>query len=121
MAGHKIMAVFNKAPYERISIVEGTRAIGGVVTMGTQGIAAFIDDGVYALLRNQNTAAAGFEPVMTWLKLLEKSKVPIKVIRESLEERGVRESEILELSGLEVISKEEFGKLILDYNSVFVI
>jgi tRNA 2-thiouridine synthesizing protein C len=121
MTGHKIMAVFNKAPYERISIVEGTRAIGGVVTMGTEGIAAFIDDGVYALIRNQNTASAGFEPIMTWLKLLEKSKVLMKVMLESLEERGIEESNLLELSGLEVISKEDFAKLMLEYNSVFVI
>jgi tRNA 2-thiouridine synthesizing protein C len=121
MAGHKVVAVFNKAPYERISVVEGTRAIGGVVTMGTEGIAAFIDDGVYALLKNQNTASAGFEPIMIWLKLLEKSQVPMKVIKESLEERGVEKSDLIQIGGLEVISKEEFGKLILEYNSVFVI
>ena len=121
MTGHKIIVVFNKAPYERISIVEGTRCVGGVVTMGTEGIAAFIDDGVYALMKNQNTVGAGFEPIMTWLKLLEKSNVRMKAIRESLEERGVQESDLLQLGGLELISKEEFGKLMLEYNSVFVI
>lgn len=113
--------VFNKAPYERISIVEGTRAVAGVVTMGTEGAAAFIDDGVYALLKNQDPASAGIESTLNWLKLLEKSKVPMKVIRESLSERGVQESDLLKLGGLEVISREEFGKLMLDYNSVFVI
>jgi tRNA 2-thiouridine synthesizing protein C len=121
MVGNKVVAVFNKAPYERISIVEGTRAIAGVVTMGSQGIAVFIDDGIYALLRNQNTASAGFEPIISWLKVLEKSKVMVKAIRESLEERGIQEQDLLELEGLEVISIEEFGKLMLSYNSVFVI
>jgi sulfur relay (sulfurtransferase) DsrF/TusC family protein len=45
----------------------------------------------------------------------------MKAIRESLEERGVQESDLLQLGGLELISKEEFGKLMLEYNSVFVI
>jgi sulfur relay (sulfurtransferase) DsrF/TusC family protein len=89
--------------------------------MGTEGVAAFIDDGVYALLKNQDPASAGIESALNWLKLLEKSEVPMKVIRESLSERGVQESDLLELGSLEVISREEFGKLMLDYSSVFVI
>ncbi|WXG44666.1 MAG: DsrE family protein [Promethearchaeati archaeon SRVP18_Atabeyarchaeia-1] len=121
MAGHKVVIVFNKAPYERISVVEGSRAIGGVVTMGTEGIAVFVDDGVCALLKNQDPAGSGLESILSWLKLLEKSRVPMKVVRESLSERGVDESDLLELGGLEVISRDELGKLVLGYNSVFVI
>jgi sulfur relay (sulfurtransferase) DsrF/TusC family protein len=121
MANHKIITIFNKAPYERISIVEGARCIAGVSTMGTEGIAVFIDDAVYALLRNQRPAGAGVEPISIWLRLLEANNVPIKLIRESLQERGIRESDLEKLSHLEIISMQQFSELMLNYNSVFVV
>jgi sulfur relay protein TusC/DsrF len=121
MANHKIITVFNKAPYERISIVEGARCIAGVSAMGTEGIAVFIDDGVYALLRNQNPTGAGLEPISIWLRLLEINNVSMRVILESLAERGIRESDLEKLLHLDVISMQEFSELMLNYNSVFVI
>ncbi len=121
MGNQKIMVVFNKAPYERISVVESIRAATGVIAMDIEGITVFIDDGVYALLKNQNPAGTGLESVEKGLKLLDMNDAQIKVVRESLVERGIEESDLLELAGLEVISAEELGELMLDYNSVFVI
>lgn len=121
MANHKIITVFNKAPYERISIVEGARCIAGVSAMGTEGIAVFIDDGVYALLRNQNPTSAGLEPISIWLRLLETNNVPMRVVHESLVERGIKESDLEKLPHLEMISMQQFSELMLNYNSVFVI
>ena len=121
MANQKVMVIFNKAPYERISMVEGIRCIAGVVTMGIEGTTVFIDDGVYALLKNQNPAGTGIEPIGTWLKLLESNKVPIKVMREALSERGIEEKDLVELDTLEIISAPDLAQLMLDYSSIFVI
>ena len=121
MSGHKVMVIFNKAPYERISIVEGIRCLASVVTMGIEGITVFIDDGVYALLKNQKPAGTGIEPVETWLKLLESNKVPIKIMREALSERGIEEKDLVALKTREIISASDLAQLMLDYNSVFVI
>lgn len=121
MPTHNLITVFNKAPYERISIVEGIRCIAGISTMGLEGITVFIDDGVYALLKNQNPAGAGLEPISIWLKLLEANNVPMKAVRESLLERGIRESDLERFQHLDVISKRQFSELMLNYSSVFVI
>jgi len=120
VANHKVMAIFNKAPYERISVVEGTRALAGLVTMGTEGIAVFISDGVYALLKNQNPTSVHIEPILNWLRLLETNRVPMRAIWESLFQRGIRESDLLDLAGLEVINSKDLAELMLSYNSVFV-
>jgi sulfur relay (sulfurtransferase) DsrF/TusC family protein len=121
MANNNLITVFNKAPYERISIVEGARCIAGISTMGLEGITVFIDDGVYSLLKNQNPASTGLEPISIWLKLLETNRVPMKVIRESLVERGIKESDLEKLQNLDVISKQQFSDLMMSYSSVFVI
>ncbi len=121
MPNNNLITFFNKAPYERISIVEGARCIAGVSTMGLEGITVFIDDGVYALLKNQSPAGVGLEPISVWLKLLETNKVPMKVIRESLVERGIRESDLEKLQHLDVISKQQLSELMASYSSVFVI
>ena len=118
---NKVITIFNKAPYERISIVEGARCVAGISTMGLEGITVFIDDGVYALLKNQNPSGAGLEPISVWLKLLETNNVPVKVIRESLVKRGIRESDLEKLQNLEVVSEPQFSELMVDYSSVFVI
>jgi tRNA 2-thiouridine synthesizing protein C len=121
MSTHRVMVIFNKAPYERIAIVEGIRCITGVVTMGIEGTTVFIDDGVYALLKNQDPTGAGVDPIGTWLKLLESNKVPIKVMSEALSERGIQEKDLMELDTLEIISAPDLAQLMLDYSSVFVI
>ena len=121
MSRHKVMVVFNKAPYERISMAEGIRCITSVVTMGIEGTTVFIDDGVYALLKNQDPAGIGVESIRNWLKLLELNKIPIKVMGEALSERGIQEKDLLELDNLEIISAPDLAQLMLDYSSVFVI
>jgi tRNA 2-thiouridine synthesizing protein C len=121
MSSHKVMVIFNKAPYERISVVEGIRCLASVVTMGIEGTTVFIDDGVYALLKNQKPAGTGIEAIGTWLKLLESNKVPIKVMLEALSERGIHEKDLIELETLEVIPASDLAQLMLDYSSVFVI
>jgi len=121
MPDNTLVTIFNKAPYERISIVEGARCIAGVSTMGLEGIAVFIDDGVYALLKNQDPLGAGLEPIVVWLKLLESNKVPMKVIRESLVERGIKESDLEKFQNLDVISKKQLSELIPNYSSIFVV
>jgi sulfur relay (sulfurtransferase) DsrF/TusC family protein len=121
MPNNSLVTIFNKAPYERISIVEGARCIAGVSTMGLEGIAVFIDDGVYALLKNQNPSGAGLEPISVWLRLLETNKVPMKVIRESLAERGIKESDLEKFQNLDVISTRQLSELMANYSSVFVV
>jgi sulfur relay (sulfurtransferase) DsrF/TusC family protein len=121
MTNNNLITIFNKAPYERISIVEGARCIAGVSTMGLDGITVFIDDGVYALLKDQNPAGTGLEPISAWLKLLESNKVSIKVVRESLVERGIKDSDLEKFQNLNIISKQQLSELITHYASIFAI
>lgn len=71
---------------------------------------AFIGDGVYALKKDQDTAAIGIKGFSKTFRALEGYDVEkFYVDRVSLEERGLTEKDLV--LDVEVLSSEEIGKL----------
>ena len=123
----KFLYVNRKAPHGTIYALEALE----VVLIGAafeQDVAlAFLDDGVFQLVKGWDTSELGsknFQPTYTALGDYDVSKVYVE--KESLEERGLTEGDLLELtyededddwaekSSIHIVSREEMARLMAD-------
>ena len=125
MATKKFLYVNRKAPHGTIYALESLE----VVLIGAafeQDVAlAFIDDGVFQLLQNQDTAGIGtknFSPTYRALGDYDVNKIYVE--RESLEQRGLQKQDLMPLTwededddwaekdSIHVVSSEEMAAII---------
>jgi tRNA 2-thiouridine synthesizing protein C len=123
----KFLYVNRKAPHGTIYALESLE----VVLIGAayeQDVAlAFVDDGVFQLVKGWDTSELGsknFQPAYTALGDYDVKTVYVE--RESLEERGLSESDLLELtyededddfkekSSVHIVSREEMAKIMAE-------
>jgi tRNA 2-thiouridine synthesizing protein C len=79
-----------KAPYGSVYTAEGFRSMMGIGVFEMDIKVVFIDDGVYALLRDQDPAALDMKPLGDGFPMLEEFGVHEFYVHEgSLKERGL--------------------------------
>jgi tRNA 2-thiouridine synthesizing protein C len=117
----KVLVIFTKAPYTSTSIVEGVRLATGVTAADVASMALFIDDGIMALVKGQDPDQIGLASAEKSLEFLAVNDIPLRVVSESLRERGIAESDLLTLPSLEVISLEQVAALIPQFDACFTI
>jgi len=61
--GNTITVLMRKAPYGSVYTAEGFRSMMGIGVFEMDIRVLFVDDGVYALVRNQNPAALDMKPL----------------------------------------------------------
>ena len=99
MATKKFLYVNRKAPHGSIYALESLEVVLIGAAFEQEVTLAFIDDGVYQLLQNQDTAAIGtknFAP--TYRALGDYDINRIFVERESLEARGLTKDDLMPLT-----------------------
>ncbi|HMF32229.1 MAG TPA: DsrE family protein [Candidatus Lokiarchaeia archaeon] len=117
----KILVIFAKSPYTSASVVEGIRLATGVTAADITSLALFIDDGVLALVKGQEPSHCGLEAVEQSLAFLSSNDVPIRVVSESLDERGITGADLLDLPNLEIITLDHVGDLLPQFDASFTI
>lgn len=106
----KIMHVMRRAPHGTIYSYEGLEMILIMATYEQDLSIAFIGDGVYALKKEQDTAAIGIKGFSKTFRALEGYDVEkFYVDQVSLEERGLTKKDLV--LDVEVLSSTEIGKL----------
>ena len=106
----KIMHVMREAPHGTIYTYEGLEMILIMAAYDQDISVAFIDDGVYALKKGQNTEGIemkGFAKTFGALDGYDVEKLYVDQI--SLEERGLTEDDLV--VDVEILSSAEIGKL----------
>jgi tRNA 2-thiouridine synthesizing protein C len=106
----KVMFVNRKAPYGTIYALESLEVVLITATFDQDVSLVFLDDGVYELMKGQNTKALGiknFSPAYRALDGYDVEKLYVE--RESLEARGLSEAQLL--VDVEVLSSAEMGEL----------
>ena len=114
----KFMYVNRRAPYGTVYALEALE----VVLMGAafdQDVSVlFMDDGVFALKKGQDTSASdmkNFSPAYRALEMYDVEKLYVE--RESLECRGLTEDDLL--VPVEVLGSKAVGDLMLEQDVVF--
>lgn len=95
----KFMFVNRKAPYGSIYALEALEVVLISAAFEQDVSLAFLDDGVYQLVKNQNTSAIGmknFSP--TYRALGDYEITRLFVERESLHERGLGPEDLMEIT-----------------------
>ncbi|HEX6828220.1 MAG TPA: sulfurtransferase complex subunit TusC [Burkholderiales bacterium] len=113
----KFMFVNRKAPYGTIYALEALEVVLISAAFDQDVSLAFMDDGVYQLMKGQHTKALdvkNFSPTYRALEGYDIEKLFVE--RESLEARGLSQENLL--VPVEVLSREELGELMEDQDVV---
>ena len=106
----KFMFVNRKAPYGTIYALESLEVVLIAATFDQDVSLAFIDDGVYELVKGQDTKGIGIKNHSKTYRALDGYDVEkLYVERESLEARGLAEEDLI--VEVTVLSSAEMGKL----------
>jgi tRNA 2-thiouridine synthesizing protein C len=90
------MFVNRKAPYGSVYALEGLEVVLISAAFDQDVSLAFIDDGVYQLVKGQDTKAAGMKNFSPTFRALEGYDIEkLYVERESLQARGLAETDLL--------------------------
>ena len=106
----KFMFVNRKAPHGTIYALEGLEVVLISAAFDQDVSLAFLDDGVYQLLKGQETKALGVKNFSPTYRALEGYDVEkLYVERESLEARGLKEEQLL--VPVQVVGAAEMAEL----------
>ena len=106
----KFMFVNRKAPYGTIYALEGLEVVLISAAFDQDVSLAFLDDGVYELVKGQNTKAVEMKNFSSTYRALEGYDIEkLYVERESLEARGLSEDDLL--VDVQVLSAAEMGQM----------
>ena len=114
----KFMFVNRKAPYGTVYALEGLEVVLISAAFDQDVALAFLDDGVYQLVKGQDTKAIGAKNFSPTYRALEDYDIEkLYVERESLEARGLAESDLL--VPVKVVSAAELAAL-MDATDVLI-
>jgi tRNA 2-thiouridine synthesizing protein C len=113
----KFMFVNRKAPYGTIYPVESLETVLITATFDQDVSLVFLDDGVYELVKGQNSKGIGIKSCAPTYRALEGYDVEkLYVERESLDARGLTEQDLL--VPVEVLGSTEMAALMAEQDVV---
>jgi tRNA 2-thiouridine synthesizing protein C len=117
MAAKKFMFVNRKAPYGTIYALESLEVVLITATFDQDVSLAFIDDGVYELVKGQDTQAIAIKNHSKTYRALDGYDVEkLFVERESMTARGLSEDDLI--VDVEVLSSAEMADLMAEQDVV---
>jgi tRNA 2-thiouridine synthesizing protein C len=106
----KFMFVNRKAPYGTIYALESLEVVLITATFDQDVSLVFIDDGVYELIKGQQTKAIGIKNFSPSYRALEGYDIEkLYVDQASLDQRGLTEADLL--VPVEVLNAQQMGQL----------
>jgi tRNA 2-thiouridine synthesizing protein C len=113
----KFMFVNRRPPYGSIYALESLEVVLITATFDQDVSLVFIDDGVYELVKGQNTKAIGIKNHSPTYRALEGYDIEkLYVERESMQARGLTEADLL--VDVEVLSSAEVADLMAEQDVV---
>jgi tRNA 2-thiouridine synthesizing protein C len=113
----KFLFVNRKAPYGTIYALESLEVVLISAAFDQDVSLAFLDDGVYELTKGQNTKAVEMKNFSPTYRALEGYDIEkLFVVRESLEERGLSEDDLV--VDVRVVSRAEMADLMAEQDVV---
>jgi sulfur relay protein TusC/DsrF len=115
----EVLVVINKQPYGSSIAIEAFRMIYGLEAAGIKTSILFMGDGVFVLTKNQDPKGIGGRNPQIFLSQIAKFKVKIFAMGESLVERGLDRSRLIE--NVTILTKTEAADLISKHKSTVVL
>ncbi len=113
----KTLVLLRKAPYGSVYTAEAFRTIMGIAVFEMDLCVLFMDDGVYALLKDQDPSGLDMKPLGEGFPMLKDFNVTKFVVHEeSLKERGLTQADLV--LDVELASNEQFADLLAAYGKI---
>ena len=110
----KVMVLLRKAPYGSVYSAEAFRTIMGIAVFEMDICVGFADDGVYALVKDQNPEKLDMKPLGEGFPMLTEFGVNRFVVHEeSLSERGLSTDDLI--LEVETANNKQFSEIIEEY------
>ena len=113
----KVIVLLRKAPYGSVYTAEAYRTIMGIGVFEMDICVVFIDDGVFAIVKNQNPAKLDMKPLGDGFPMLKDFNVTKFVVHdESLSERGLTKDDLV--LDVELANSQQISELFNSYGKV---
>lgn len=113
----KVAILMRKAPYGSVYTAEGFRSVMGIAVFEMDAILIFADDGVYALLKDQDPSKLGMKPLGDGFPLLPDFGVNgFYVHQPSLEQRGLSVDDLV--MDVQLLDDAGLAGLLAEYSPV---
>lgn len=113
----KVVVMLRKAPYGSVYTAEAFRTIMGIAVFEMDICVIFLDDGVYALLKEQNPEKLDMKAIGDGFPMLKDFDVDRFVVHDkSLADRGLTTDDLV--MDVEVADSSQISKIIEEYGRV---
>jgi tRNA 2-thiouridine synthesizing protein C len=113
----KVAILMRKAPYGSVYTAEGFRSVMGIGVFEMDAVLIFVEDGVYALVKDQNPEQLDMQPLGDGFPILPEFGVNgFYVHQPSLEERGLSVDDLV--MEVQLIDNAELAKLLTEHDAV---
>jgi tRNA 2-thiouridine synthesizing protein C len=113
----KVAILMRKAPYGSVYTAEGFRSVMGIGVFEMDAVLIFVEDGVYALVKDQNPEQLDMQPLGEGFPMLPEFGVNgFYVHQPSLEERGLSVDDLV--IKVQLIDNAGLAKLLAEYGAV---
>jgi tRNA 2-thiouridine synthesizing protein C len=117
MMDNKVVVLLRKAPYGRVYTAEAFRTIMGIAVFELDICVVFMDDGVFALAKNQDPEGLDMKPLGDGFPMLKEFNVNRFVVHDqSLKDRGLTADDLV--MEVEVASSSQIGEIFDQYKKV---
>lgn len=114
---NKAVVLLRKAPYGSVYTAEAFRTIMGIAVFEMDICVVFVDDGVYALVKDQNPEKLDMKPLGDGFPMLKDFNVKRFVVHdESLSERGLTADDLV--LEVEMANSAQIAELFNEYGKV---
>ena len=114
---NKTVVLLRKAPYGSVYTAESFRTIMGIAVFEMDICVVFVDDGVYALMKDQNPEKLDMKPLGDGFPMLKDFNVNRFVVHdESLSERGLSADDLV--LDVELATSTQIAEIFSDYGKV---
>ena len=113
----KVAILMRKAPYGSVYTAEGFRSVMGIGVFEMDAALIFVDDGVYALVKDQNPEKLDMQPLGEGFPMLPEFGVNrFYVHQPSLEERGLSVDDLV--MEVQLVDNAGLSKLLAEHDAV---
>ena len=114
---NKVAILMRKAPYGSVYTAEGFRSVMGIGVFEMDVVLIFVEDGVYALLKDQSPEKLDMQPLGEGFPMLPEFGVNgFYVHQPSLEERGLSVDDLV--MDVRLVDNAGLAKLLAEYDAV---
>jgi len=114
---NKVVVLLRKAPYGRVYTAEAFRTIMGIAVFEMEICVVFLDDGVFALLKDQDPEKLDMKPLGDGFPMLKDFNVNRFVVHDqSLLDRGLSVNDLV--MGVELVGSSQIAEIFDSYKKV---